>query len=61
MWGFSSELNQAEPPDRMLQEAWGKKTVDWEGQESLSLRISQGCWSVQEVQLSLQTARHQGA
>lgn len=34
MWGFSSVLSQAEPQDPMLQEAWGKKTVDWEGQKA---------------------------
>lgn len=31
---FPSELGQAELGGRMLQEAWVKETVDWEGQEA---------------------------
>lgn len=34
MWDFPSELSRMQPRDRMLQEAWRKKTVDWEGQEA---------------------------
>lgn len=34
MWDFPSELSQMQPRDRILQEAWRKKIVDWEGQEA---------------------------